>query len=264
MAAMDLPSSELAAGRIESNAREPWRFELPADALGAELVWWRETGSLHTLVTISGAFELLNGLPAGTLHEPAVHLAWLDLDGRCLHRAALRMLPDDTAFLDSRHPQPAFGAVPILSDGMLVLWVSAQRSEQTGCGTSIRLFLLLDWFSDAGDAVCMHNDQACVDNDRPTRLTEIAILETARSRNALVFLNGARAQAAGSLALVIVNAEGAEQHANYDTPMPAFSRHVVWLGDLFPRLVERCGGRHVSVSDRFDSRGLYTRPYLIT
>ena len=27
-------------------------FEYPADTLGADLYWWRETGTLHTLVSL--------------------------------------------------------------------------------------------------------------------------------------------------------------------------------------------------------------------
>lgn len=46
--------------------------------------------------------------------------------------------------------------------------------------------------------------------------------------------------------------------------MAPFSAHRIALGALLPDLVAFAGGGHLFVEGRFDSRGLFTRPYVFS
>ncbi|MGH9669913.1 MAG: hypothetical protein ACRD3A_07365 [Terriglobales bacterium] len=234
----------------------PSGLALASDVIGGDLVWWRETGDLHTLVTLYLGPE--DSGPA-TFDSVTLRFALFDPQGNLrkswehVLRKADWMLVDSRAYGDSAE------------EGVLAISVAPPRDASPEAVRAFhRLYSLVDWYSDSGDTVCLHSDQSFVRKAKPLEFTEIVFLETGDQPNFLVLMNGPVEQRAGSLALRMRNAEGQTRSAAYDRPMPPFSLHKLFLRDLVPDLARFCGGREATLEGSFDSLGIFARPYVIT
>lgn len=236
------------------------RFTPPAGALGADLFWWRETGTLHTLVTIhSRSWD-------GLLDDVVLHCVLFGAHGA--PQAAWDVAMRDRPFcvIDSARIDDWLPYAPHIASGVLAVYtLGTLRGGVADNDTYHRLYSMVDWYSDHDGLSGLHNDQSIVaGEDKPIDLTEIAALETTTSRNSLVFVNGDTAQAAGTLTVAMTNAGGASRSASYAQPMAPFTVHQVRLAELFPALDAFGDGRHLNVGGRFAGKGLYLRPYVIT
>lgn len=244
------------------------RDELPelADLPGGDLFWWREDGHWHTHITIDGDIEANNQLPRGSLDEARLLLVWFGVDGVARDAQAITLSRKHCLFLDSRRLVQTFGrSIAGAHDGVLAicLWPQTALAADV-CGKYSKLYSLLDWHSEDGDLISLHNDQSFLPRDQPREFTEIVVRETADVRNSVAIVNGPLAQVAGCLTLQIANANGAMRTATYAPAMAPFSLHKIALAVLFPDLAEFCGDGHITVRGNFDSRRIYTRPYVIT
>ena len=230
-------------------------FDPPPDALGAELVHWREDGTHHTILTIAGP------LFANKVGASRVRLtcALYDLEGRFVTSWERELAAGDALFLDSRElsPEPAEGA--------LVVWVSAPDADPELAHRYTRAQTMVDWFSDAGELVSLHTDQSVVmSGGTPVELTEIVFLETASSRTSLVIVNGPESQPPGGLRVIVRNGRGQERHGEYAREMLPYTVHKIALRDLVNDLVDFCGGTEATIAGQFTARGIFTRPYVVT
>lgn len=242
--------------------------QLPAlpDLPGGDLFWWREDGHWHTLITIDGDVQSSNMLPPGSLEQARLLLVWFDAEGTPRDAQGLALHRGDSFFLDSRRLAQTFGRTILAAhDGVLAicLWPQTALPPEVHAAYT-RLYTTVDWHSEDGDLISLHNDQSFRTIDCPRELTEIVVRETADVRNTLVIVNGPHVQAAGCLSLQVANAAGELRGATDPRSMQPFSLHKIALAELFPGLDAFCGDGHITVTGHFDSRRLYTRPYVIT
>jgi len=232
-------------------------FQLPANCLGADLVWWRESEKLHTLVTIYGAIEALNSLKPGTLRQISLECALFTESGE-FHSSWREPLPENgMVVIDSaKHP-----GTP--RSGLLAIFPCVEN-QNPDSRKYRRLYSMVDWYSADGEIASLHNDQSLSHRDTGSDFTEIVILETAGQANSLVVLNGPQEQSPASVKLRVQNHQSEAREAVYQPAMAPFSVHQLRLAELFPGLVEFSDGRHASIEGHFECRGLYTRPYIFT
>jgi hypothetical protein len=174
-------------------------------------------------------------------------------------------LPSDhPVFIDSAAEGPWCRSQGI--DGVLALYVCTESEPSAeALGRYNRLFPLIDWQLMDGRIATLHSDQT-ISRGRSgvQELTEIVVLESADESNALVLLNGDEPQAENALELTIRNTTGVERVTNYRLPMAPFTVHRIELRTMFPDLVEFSQSQPVMVSGRFNSRGIFSRPYIET
>jgi hypothetical protein len=129
----------------------------------------------------------------------------------------------------------------------------------------LRLYPLVGWHGPRGEIASLHSDQV-IRRGRETvqAITEIAVLEDATERNALVILNGEEHQAPGALELTFTNTRGEHKQGRYMKGMAPFEVHRIVLRELASGLDGFASGQPLIVSGRFESRGLFTRPYVET
>ena len=249
----------MATNVARSDSPKSESFQLPKNSLGADLVWWRESPSLHTLVTIYGAIEELNGLAPGSL--PAIYLecALFTPEGEFQTSWRESLPRGGMAVIDSaKHPG-------VLNSGLLAIFACTEtEAPETVRKKYNRLFSMVDWYSDEGEIASLHNDQSLIRQGRPLDFTEIVVLETAEQRNYLVVLNGAEPQEPGSIRLEARNHKGELREGVYAPAMAPFSVHRLYLSELFPGLAEFGEGNHISLSGHFQCRGVFVRPYVMT
>jgi hypothetical protein len=233
-------------------------FTPPANALGADLIWWRTSDGMRTVVTVLW----------GRVQEfaDAVHLqaVLFDAQGEPVEAWRIELPPDQPVFIDSAADGPwrrSRGA-----DGVLALYVCTEGDPSAEARSRYnRLFPLLDWQLADGRVASLHSDQTISRNPgKVQEFTEIVVLESADERNALVLLNGEEPQAENALELIFRNASGASRSASYPSSMQPFTAHRIELAALLPELVDFSGGQPLLVSGIFNSRGLFSRPYVET
>ena len=234
-------------------------FLIPPNYLGADLVWWRESPSLHTLVTIYGAIEELNGLEPGSLPALYLECALFTREGKFQSSWREALPRGGMAVIDSaRHPG-------VLSTGLLAIFVCGETKIPGPVWKKYqRLFSMVDWYSEDGEIASLHNDQSLSHRNWKLDFTEIAVLETETQKNSLVVLNGLERQASGSIRLDTKNQKGEVRNAVYAPSMAPFSVHRLYLSELFPGLAEFGEGSPVLCSGHFECRGVYLRPYVVT
>jgi hypothetical protein len=234
----------------------------PDDALGAELVWWREDGDRHTLLTIHGP------LFADVIGAERVGLTLVlhDVNGKPVTSWQHELGRGETLFFDSR--TKASELPPGLTEGVLVVWVGTplvpSKKDLDRARHYERAMSMVDWFSDRGELVSLHADQSIVSKPRSLELTEMVFLETPRTRTFLVIINGREEQKSGALRLVLRNRRGDEREIRYPRVMAPFSVHEIMLGELVEDLASFCDGVEATVSGSFEARGIFTRPYVMT
>jgi len=184
------------------------------------------------------------------LHDPS---------GKLCNSWTQTMLPGVPLSVDSRdHPQTP-------PEGVLAIFpTSSQETADSAPQKYRRFYSMVDWYSEAGDLVSLHSDHSVSPAVKPIEFTEIVFLETAEQKTFLVLVNGAEAQAPGSVALRVRNLAGEIRSAVYAPAMAPFSVHKLRLGELFPGLPEFCGGQHATLEGKFDCRHLFSRPYVMT
>lgn len=231
---------------------------LPANTLGADLLWWRTAGGMRTTATLLWS-ECQSF--ADPIHLQAV---LFDAGGNEVASWPIDMQPDRPVFIDSA----AAGPWRTLQgkDGLLAIHACTEGDpSREALERYNRLFPIIDWHAVDGRVVTLHSDQVLRRGRvTPQRLTEIVLIETQDESNALVVLNGDQAQAVGAFEVDIRNFAGATRSAKYPLPMSPFTVHRIALAELVPELSEFAAGQPLLVDARFASVGLFSRPYVET
>lgn len=235
-------------------------FTAPAGSLGADLFWWRETGSVHTLVTISRrAFDWL-------LDGTVLRCVLFDETGEA--RASWDIPMTDRAFcaIDSARMDDWLAGAPQVASGVLAIYTMATVRADAPTGEEyMRLYSMVEWYSDDWGTAGLHNDQSIVRGAQASiGLTETSVIETGGERSSLVFVNGETPQPPGAVTVTVTNSGGASRTATYDVPMAPFTVHQVRLARLFTKLHAFGAGGPLDVSGTCAARGIYLRPYVIT
>ncbi len=233
-------------------------FSPPDNALGAELLWWREDGNRHTLVTIAGPLLAPRMAARGVVLTFALH----DVEGRFVTSWSHDLGAEETLHVDSRSVSSDLARG--VAEGALVVWVTPLGERPAFAEEYSRALTMVDWFSEQGELVTLHADQSVVLASRPVELTEIVFLETSSTRTSLVIVNGPEEQPPDALRIMLRNSRGDERAADYRHAMAPFSVHAIALGELTPELVEFCGGVEATLTGAFAARGVFTRPYVMT
>lgn len=231
---------------------------LPANALGADLLWWRTSNGMRSTVTLLWC-ECQE-------FADVVHLEALLFDASGDQVAAWRISvnPGVPVFVDSAADGPWRLAQG--SDGMLALYACTDvRPSAKARETFRRLFPIMDWRASDGRLVTLHSDQAVRRGQAALQqFTEIVVVEAVDENNALVLLNGEESQPEDSLEITVTNSAGVSRLAKYALPMQPFTVHRIPLASVFPDLLVFCGGYPLLVCGTFASRGLFSRPYVET
>lgn len=227
------------------------------NSLGADLVWWRTSEGMRTVVCLYWGGDHAFDQP---VHLTAcLHGA----DGGELTRWRIALTQDLAVMFDSGTPgewSPYLGI-----DGILALHLCTDEPPGPDALKHERLYPSIDWRAADGHLATLHSDQIISRHvTKPQGFTEIVVVETDTEHNALVILNGDQSQAPGALSLTVANHRGESRSAGYAPAMPPLSVTMVSLASLFPGLADFGEGRPLLVEGRFDSRGLFTRPYVVT
>lgn len=233
-------------------------MQIPDDALGGDLIWWRESRSCHTAVTFWGGDTDLYMLGPGAPREADLLFRLHDPSGKVYTTWTQRIAPGICVTVDSRdHPG-------LLKEGVLAIFPTVNPGETYASRKYRRFYSMVDWYSDDGDLVSLHSDHSVSTRTSPIEFTEVVFLETPELRNFLVLINGAEAQKSGSVELQIRNHQDGVRRAVYSPAMEPFSLHKLNLRELFPDLCEFCDGQHATLEGKFDCRNLFSRPYVMT
>jgi hypothetical protein len=237
-------------------------MELPINCLGGDLFWWRESKDLHTLITIRGDVAGSNRLDPLEMGQVTLLFILHDLNGMPVRRWQRSLNQNEILFINSQTQEELQGC----SEGVLAVLVLSDSQSLTELKTKYaRLYSLVDWFSDNGDIVSLHNDQSFRrTTTQPIDFTEIVFIESEAARNFLVILNGPESQAPGAIQLVIQNHSGQTRDAMYQPELRPFSLHKLMLRELFPGLEDWSEGQHLTLTGRFDCERLFVRPYVFT
>ncbi len=126
------------------------------------------------------------------------------------------------------------------------------------------LYSIIDWYSEAGELVSLHNDQIIRPNQQPVNWTEIVVQETVTAQNFLVVLNGADRQPENSISLEIKNYLGETCSAVFSPEISPFSLHRLQLAVLFPNILDFSQSKPITVRGTFISFNVFIRPYVVT
>ena len=197
--------------------------------------------------------------------EQAVHLVACLHDANGVERVRWRLpLLQDTPFFFDSAAQGEWSGFPGL-DGILALHLCTDEPPLPQAMAHERLLTSVDWRSPDGRLATLHSDQILSRRvTQPQGFTEIVVIESDSEHNALVILNGEQVQAPGALSLTVSNHHGAQRTASLDAPMAPFTVTEVGLARLFPGLAAFAESRPLLVEGSFESKGLYTRPYVVT
>jgi hypothetical protein len=233
-------------------------FQTPPNALGGDLVWWRESSSHHTLVTIYGVIEELNAIALGTLPPLHLELALFTAEGEFKYPWREPLARNAMVVIDSAsHPG-------IVTSGLLAIFACADGNVSDSIRKKYgRLFSMVDWYSDNGEIASLHNDQSLAPRSWIMDFTEI-VMGTATQRNSLVVFNGSEPQAPRSVRLELKNTNGNTFEAIYEPAMAPFTVHRLLLSELSPGLADFGEGAPILVSGRFECSGIFVRPYVVT
>ncbi len=229
---------------------------LPADTLGADLIWWRSSHGWSTNVTLFWSrFQQF----ADTIHLQAL---LFDRAGQCVATWRIGLPAAHPILIDSTAPGPWQGH----GDGMLALYACTDGPPSEAARKKFhRLYPLVGWHGPLGEIASLHSDQVIRrGRDKVQAITEIVAIENDTERNALVILNGEEHQEPGALALTFTNADGERMDGSYMEAMSPFEVHRIALREIAPGLGEFARGQPFTVSGRFESHGLFTRPYVET
>jgi hypothetical protein len=226
---------------------------------GVDLIWWREGGGWHTLVTLFSVSELPS--------PSTLTFVLYGDDGGERARWTADFEPAAVIVVDSGRLDDWLPGFRTAGDGVLAVTVGTPEAAASNAGPeTVQLRSLVDWYNDDGRLASLHNDQCVVppSSTGPQEWTEIVVHETTSQVNSLVVVNGPQAQRPYALTLSFSNEAGDRREAAYPRDMPPFSAHKIQLGALLPDLISFAAGGHIIVEGRFESRGLFTRPYVFT
>jgi hypothetical protein len=231
----------------------------PPGFLGGDLVWWRTAEGWSTRVCIFWS-------PSPPFNDKLRIEARLFDSFGCVAAAWSRPLaPGEIVLINGATDGPWQAAGKV--DGVLALFVCTEGEPSAEARRNYRrLYPYVDWEGPAGEIATLHSDQVMLadDRERVQRITEIAVTESADERNSLVVLSGMLEQPSAALELEFRNASGDVLSAKHVPPMTPFSVNRIELRELAPDLAKFGDGKPLVVSGTFRSRGLYTRPYVLT
>ncbi len=242
---------------LSSALSEAAPIELPENFEHGELFWWQENARIHTLFTLwSDPLVVESGAS-----EFWLTFSLFDRTGRLQVEWQQTMRAGETVFLNST-TCPATQTLN-LSEGVLALAIST-KTEPPRQIKPPSLYSMIDWFSEEGELVSLHNGQLIGPSAYPLEWTEIVLQETETDQNFLVILNGPQPQPQPGIRLEIKNCEGEVRQSVYWPEMRPFSLHKLPLGYLFPGLEQFCQSEPVSLSGHFSGQGVFVRPYIVT
>ncbi len=233
------------------------RHTMPANMLGGDLIWWREGAGVHTLVTLAWELAGLTGPEALELHF-VLH----DESGGPVHRWTWPYAPGDVIVIDSARLQDA----PRIQRGVLGIFATGEGElvDRTTNRYS-RLYSLVDWYSDDGELVALHNDHSLThDGQARIELTEMVVHETRFEHNSLVFANGYLPLRAGGIKLHVRNHRGETREIeNPDEVMP-FTIVEIELRRHIEGILDFVDDKPATVEGLLDSPWLFARPWVMT
>ena len=242
--------------RVSASHLSELPMNLPQFALGGDLIWWRESDSWHTLVTLWGGRTDLSMLGSDSLAEAVLLFRLYEPSGEICATWTQTMRPGVPVTVDSR------GRAGLLAEGVLAIIPTIKPDDWAKARHYRRLFSMVDWYSEDGELVSLHSDHSLSTRASPIEFTEIVFLETSELCNFLVLINGGERQKPGSVNLQVRNQHGEVRSAVYIRAMEPFSLHKLNLNELFSGLCEFCDGKHATLEGMFDSRGVFNRPTL--
>lgn len=233
-------------------------IDIPDKLCAADLIWWRNSPRIRTFLTSPGLATTNSPFP---LVDRTLTFALFDPNGDLRAQWQRRLRGEEWLTVDSAGlGDPAQD----LEEGVLAIFRSTEAGPAADAWGKIGLSTMVDWYSQDGELVSLHNDQSLRPQLRPIEFTEIVLRETAQEKTFLVVLNGPERQDAECIHLEIKNHHDQTRQAVYLPAMAPFSLHKLHLAELFPGLVEFCDGQHATLTGRFQCRGVFTRPYVIT
>ena len=226
-------------------------------SLGADLIWWRTANGMRTAACLYWGGD--------HAFDQAVHVVAClhDADGREQVRWKVPLPSDLPLIFDSAAPGEwdRFPGV----DGVLALHLCTDDPPGPEAFKHQRLFPIVDWRAPDGHLSTLHSDQIISRHvTGPQSFTEIVVLETDTEHNALVILNGDQTQAPGVLCITVANHRGEKRTATHAPSMAPFTVVSVPLVSLFPGVAEFGENLPLLVEGTFASKGLFTRPYVVT
>jgi hypothetical protein len=231
----------------------------PANALGADLLWWRSAEGMRTTATVLWG-------ECQTFSDP-IHLQarLFDAEGDEVASWPIPVQPGKPIFIDSAATDGPWQTMQG-KDGLLALCACTDSEPSPQARENYnRLFPIVDWHAADGRVVTLHSDQVVKRGHTKTqKLTEIVVVEADDESNALVVLNGEEAQAEGAFEVTLRNSAGISRSAKYPSAMSPFTVHRIALATLLPDLAAFSAGQPLLVEATFASRGLFTRPYVET
>ena len=234
-------------------------FQPPAHTLGADLFWWRETGAVHTLVSIFwGSYPTCDDAVTLTF-------ALFDADRACVASWCRQVSRDEPIFVDSADPPEALRDAPPVADGVLAVFSSTATPPSTRLRAEyLRLYGLIDWYSEDGLICSLHTDQSVLEGRPEHRFTEIVVEESDTKTSFLVILNGPQPYGPASVELDIRNHHGETRHVVFRPALEPFSVNRLELRQLVPDVARFANGRPLTIGGRHTATGLFIRPYVMT
>ena len=229
------------------------KIRIPDGVLGGDLIWWRDSPTVHTTVTIWRGETGLR--KRGTSQSNEIFLRLHDPGGKVLTSWTQSIRRGMPVIVDSKDHSG------VIEEGVLAVFAI---SKNICVEKYRRLFSMVDWYTDDGKLVSLHSDHSVSTRTKPIEFTEVVFLETSKIRNFLVLVNGAEPQKPDSVALQVRNHRGELRSAVYSPAMAPFSLHKLCLSELLPGLREFCEGKHATLEGQFDAKNVFSRPYVMT
>src|SRR5438093_6125788 len=144
-------------------------------ALSGDLIWWRESSSIHTVVTVWGGETDLRMLGlGGSERQREIILQLHDAAGNSLKTWRVEVRPGVPVIVDSRdHPN-------VVDEGVLAVHLTGNSASAR---ENRRLYSMVDWHSDNGELVSLHSDNSIAGWRKSITFTDIVFLEHSCSRS---------------------------------------------------------------------------------
>ncbi len=127
-----------------------------------------------------------------------------DGTGRLAGCCTLEPHADQPIFIDSQAPPGSLRDAPPVEDGVLAIFAITLEPPPLPLRTRyLRLFSLIDWYSDDGLICSLHNDQSVTAPSNGHRFTEMVVDESDAHESYLVICNGPHAHGPGAITLVV-------------------------------------------------------------
>ena len=231
----------------------------PANSLGTDLIWWRAAPGQRALVSV-----VWNPT---SLFADSIHIEARISNAKGRVRASWHqpLAVDQPLLIDSHAHGEWQAAGP--TEGLLALFACTEGKPSRDASELFhRFYPVVDWWEEGRHLGTLHSDQNVIHRDRQavSGITEIVVREASNESNALVILNGEVEQAAAALSVQVKNSKGEFMSAVWDQAMRPFTVNCIPLSSLFDDIDGFCGEGQLQVEAEFQSRGVFTRPYVKT